>query len=83
MTGRVQGVGFRWWVVEQAQRRGLRGWVRNRDDGSVEVQAMGSVGAMEAFSRDLKKGPPAARVDGVDEVPGQGGDQEAGFRVRH
>ena len=82
VKGRVQGVGFRWWAVEQAQGRGLRGWVRNREDGSVEVQAVGPVGAMDAFFQDLKEGPPAARVERVEEVPSQGAGQEAGVRIR-
>jgi acylphosphatase len=65
VTGHVQGVGFRFTTVDQAQRLGVRGWVRNQPDGSVEVQAEGERAAVEALVRYLHRGPPGARVDDV------------------
>ena len=62
VTGRVQGVGFRWFVVKQARALGVAGYVRNRDDGSVEVVAAGEAGAVEELAAALRSGPPAARV---------------------
>ena len=67
VTGRVQGVGFRDYVQRQALRRGLAGFVRNRDDGrSVEVVAEGDESSLSAFTEALHKGPGLARVDDVD-----------------
>ncbi|MDT8435753.1 MAG: acylphosphatase [Gemmatimonadota bacterium] len=65
ITGRVQGVGFRWWTVRTATSLDLRGTVRNRRDGSVEVLAAGPPDAMERLEEALRRGPPAARVDAV------------------
>jgi acylphosphatase len=69
--GRVQGVGFRWWVWRQATRLGLRGLVRNLRDGSVEVIVEGSDGGLADLERLLAQGPPAAQVERVEksEVP--------------
>lgn len=82
VQGRVQGVGFRWFVEDSARREGLAGWVMNRQDGHVEVRAEGEREAMERFERDLRRGPSRARVDHVhhwDDVP-EG--LTAGFVVR-
>ena len=68
--GRVQGVGFRWFVLEEARRLGLRGWVANRGDGAVECTAEGSRGDLEAFLRALALGPISADVERV--VPAWG-----------
>ncbi len=75
VRGRVQGVGFRWFVEREARMLGLNGWVRNNPDGSVEVLAMGSREQLSALSGRLHAGPRAARVEAVDEsdarpVPG-------------
>ena len=69
--GRVQGVGFRWFVLREAKRRGLRGFARNLRDGSVEVVAAGTPQALEELERALAQGPPAAQVERVEksEVP--------------
>lgn len=67
--GRVQGVGFRAFVLREAQRRGLRGWVRNRSDGSVEAVLIGADGAVAAVVAACDAGPPAARVDRVERLP--------------
>lgn len=64
--GRVQGVGFRAWTVEQAERLGLRGWVRNRADGSVEVLAAGPEEARDRLASACQQGPPAAQVSKID-----------------
>jgi acylphosphatase len=64
--GRVQGVGFRWWVWRQATRLGLRGLARNLRDGSVEVIAEGAEPALGELERLLGQGPPAAQVERVE-----------------
>jgi acylphosphatase len=66
ITGRVQGVGFRAWTAHQAERRGLRGWVRNRRDGSVEALVIGEADAVEAMVEACRRGPSMAWVDGVE-----------------
>ncbi len=67
VRGRVQGVGFRWFVEREAQVLGVYGWVRNNFDGSVEVLATGSREQLNELRRKLREGPRAARVDDVDE----------------
>lgn len=66
VSGRVQGVGFRWFVEREARILGLSGWVRNRHDGNVEVLAAGTKEQLGALYDKLKEGPRAARVDNVD-----------------
>ncbi len=68
VQGRVQGVGFRVFVRDTAQRLALGGWVQNGDDGSVLVQAVGSHAALAALLTALQQGPSMARVDGVEVV---------------
>lgn len=63
VEGHVQGVGYRWFVRESARRLGLSGWVRNRDDGSVELEAEGAAEVLETFVGELRTGNPTARVD--------------------
>ena len=70
--GRVQGVGFRWWTRRRASDLGLRGTVRNRPDGTVEVHAAGDLAMLEVFANELEVGPPMARVEGVDGLPSGG-----------
>jgi len=62
VLGRVQGVGFRWFVRQQARRWGVRGWVRNRPDGSVEIAASGSPEALDGLLAAVHRGPPGAEV---------------------
>ena len=65
ISGRVQGVGFRFFTEATAVREGLHGWVRNLPDGRVEVAAEGEADAIERFERDMRRGPPGARVNDV------------------
>jgi acylphosphatase len=83
VLGRVQGVGFRRYVLYQARARSLAGWVRTRDDGAVELEAQGSADAVESLLRTVERGPPGAVVDRVDRLPP--GDQPlpSTFAVRH
>jgi len=67
ITGRVQGVGFRWFVEREAAQLGIAGWVRNREDGCVEVMATGTPEQQRALRTRLQQGPRAARVDQVQE----------------
>jgi acylphosphatase len=66
IQGRVQGVGFRYFVMREAQALGLAGWVRNLPDGCVEVLAAGEVGLVDALEGRLWHGPPHARVTAVE-----------------
>ncbi len=75
VRGLVQGVGFRWFVTKEARRLGVAGWVRNREDGSVEVAASGSEAAVQALRARLEQGPPGARVDAVRDLPVPGHDE--------
>lgn len=65
VTGRVQGVSFRWYTEEQARRLGVAGWVRNEPDGSVLVHAEGDDAAVDALVAWCREGPPLARVRDV------------------
>ena len=69
ITGRVQGVGFRAWTRREARRRGLRGWVRNRIDGSVEALLIGEAAAVDSLSEACRRGPAMSRVDAVTRLP--------------
>ena len=65
VTGRVQGVSFRWYAAREAARLGLAGWIRNEPDGSVRAHAEGAGDAVDAFAAWCAQGPPAARVEDV------------------
>jgi acylphosphatase len=81
IEGRVQGVWYRGWAVAEAGRRGLRGWVRNRSDGTVEALVIGPAAAVADMIEACRRGPPAARVSGV--IEGQAADDGSpGFRQR-
>ena len=71
VVGRVQGVGFRWWTRGVAEELGLGGTVRNLPDGSVEVWACGASPALVALEERLRRGPPLARVQAVEEIPAE------------
>jgi acylphosphatase len=66
VRGRVQGVGFRWFVEREAHMLGIAGWVRNNHDGSVEVLAQGTRDQLSGLHSRLREGPRAARVDAVE-----------------
>lgn len=82
VSGRVQGVSYRASTADEAQRLGLAGWVKNRRDGSVELEAEGPPELIAELLRWCEHGPPAARVAGVavEELGPVGG--EAGFTIR-
>jgi acylphosphatase len=81
IRGRVQGVWYRSWTVEQAVQRGLRGWVRNRQDGSVEALFAGDPAAIEEMIALCRKGPRLARVDSIASEP-TAEEPPAGFEQR-
>ncbi|WP_230481652.1 acylphosphatase [Sphingomonas sp. Leaf21] len=66
ITGRVQGVGYRYWFLTHADSLGLTGWVRNRADGSVEAVVQGPEDKVAQMVAQAESGPPAARVDRVE-----------------
>jgi len=70
IRGRVQGVGYRYWVERQAAAHGLEGWVRNRQDGSVEALFAGPEDVVSNMVASCRRGPSSARVDAIDERPG-------------
>ena len=69
IEGRVQGVGFRYWVVREAETLGLDGWVRNRRDGSVEALFAGDDDAVRRMVSRCHQGPPVAYVTALHETP--------------
>ena len=84
VVGRVQGVGFRWFVLSVAQTLGVRGWVRNCDDGSVEVVGLAGAGTIDALDARLAAGPPGARIVRIyrSEVPHEIVEGKS-FRIIH
>lgn len=83
VRGRVQGVGYRAWVDQEARARNLEGWVRNRRDGSVEAVFSGPAEAVTAVIEECRRGPSSARVEAVqDEAaePGMLNPRRAGER---
>jgi acylphosphatase len=71
IRGEVQGVFFRRWIQEEAGKRGLRGWVRNRADGTVEAVFAGEMTTVRAMARACHQGPPKATVRQVVQIPGE------------
>lgn len=81
IRGRVQGVWYRAWTVDNATRRGLAGWVRNMRDGSVEALFSGPDDKVEAMIEACREGPKQARVVGIDRFPAEP-PKETGFRQK-
>jgi acylphosphatase len=81
ITGQVQGVGYRFWMTRTAASLGLRGWVRNRRDGSVEALVTGTPEDIAAVTKASRQGPPGARVDSVTATPAED-DGSVGFSAR-
>jgi acylphosphatase len=82
VSGRVHGVGFRFFVDQAARREGVRGWVRNLPDGRVEILAEGDEESVDRLERQVRRGPPAARVDGVDVHPEMAAGDLKTFDIR-
>lgn len=80
VTGKVQGVSFRAWTQEEARARGLRGWVRNEDDGSVRAVLCGPEEAVADMLRAMEQGPAAADVERIAPEPAEAPEQE-GFEI--
>lgn len=79
IQGRVQGVGYRDWMLQEATRLGVQGWVRNRSDGTVEALVAGEEAAVQALLSACRRGPMLARVAGIEERFAEPPD-EPGFR---
>lgn len=79
ISGRVQGVWYRGWTVDQARALGLQGWVRNRTNGTVEALFAGPADRVRKMVEACRQGPAAAQVDSVDES-GAAAPAEEGFR---
>jgi acylphosphatase len=82
IAGRVQGVGFRDWLVEQAEALGLDGWVRNRADGTVEALIAGDIDAVEELARLCRRGPRLALVHSITEELADPPEQPGFHRAR-
>jgi acylphosphatase len=82
VSGRVQGVGFRYFALDAARRDGLHGYVTNHDDGTVEAVAEGEAEAVDRFERALRRGPSRSRVEHVtvDDMPPD--MKTTGFEIR-
>jgi len=69
VEGRVQGVGYRYWAVSEATRWGIRGWVRNRSDQTVEILCIGAMDVIERFTERCSEGPDGALVTDIAVFP--------------
>ena len=82
VSGRVQGVGFRFFADAVAQREGLHGWVRNLPDGRVEALAEGEADAIDRFEHAVRHGPSGARVEDVQIDHTTPSGRDTGFTIR-
>ena len=82
VTGRVQGVFFRAWTKEEAGKLAIKGWARNRADGSVEIHMEGSEGAVDQMVQRLRSGPSHARVDDLT-LDVTEPEDFSDFKIRH
>ena len=83
ISGRVQGVSFRYFTRQVARRLGLVGWVRNLPSGQVEVRVRGTEPDLELLRQELRQGPPAARVDDLSEAELAAGDDWYDFQITY
>ena len=81
VSGRVQGVGFRYFVLQAARRHGVNGWVRNRLEGDVEIRAEGRRAAVDDLIEEIRRGPRYGRVDHVEQAEIEATDEFRGFDV--
>ena len=81
ITGKVQGVGFRFFVLQQAQKLGINGWVSNKSNGDVEALAQGEKADLEQFIAKVKEGTTFSRVDNVNLEWMNKGEQYFGFEI--
>jgi acylphosphatase len=77
VQGKVQGVGFRWFVQEEARALGLRGWVRNTPNGDVVLEVGGAPEVVDGLMRAVALGPPASRVESLLAEPADAESSEA------
>ena len=82
ISGRVQGVGYRFFAVEEAERLGIQGWVRNMPDGRVEVEVQGLPDAVEDLLDELRNGPRLSHVTDMDVQDINCESKHVGFRIR-
>jgi acylphosphatase len=82
VEGRVQGVGFRWFVRQRARASDLAGWVRNHPDGTVEIAAEGADEVIQRLRREIGRGPDGARVSQIRELGVLGEALERPFAIR-
>jgi acylphosphatase len=82
VSGRVQGVGFRYFTQAVAVREGVRGWVENLPDGRVAIGAEADAEALDRFERDVRRGPPGARVEHVDIAAASPDERNTDFSIR-
>ena len=82
ISGRVQGVGFRYFTQNAAAREGVAGWVENLPDGRVEVFVEGDEDAVTRVERAIRSGPPGARVDNVYVQDAEAAGALKGFRIK-
>jgi acylphosphatase len=82
LSGRVQGVGFRWFTHDAAAREGVQGWVRNLADGSVEVFVEGEVESVQRLEAAMRRGPASARVEEVTTEEHAPTGRATGFEIR-
>lgn len=82
IEGLVQGVGYRWFARQRANKKGINGWVMNRPDGCVEVAATGDQAKLDLFRAELKVGPPGAQVRAIRDLPEISDDLGSAFLVK-
>ena len=82
VRGRVQGVGFRFFAVDSAQREGVTGYATNWHDGRVEIVTEGETEAVDRFERSMRQGPRGARIDDVETEVLTPGQRFVGFEIR-